>query len=193
MDSFNRTLLMGLAGLAAVVWLVAIVVALFLFPGAVNAAGEIVSFLAENSGLYLRLMFAAVFAVLLLMSVLIMLVAYSPPQSTHAVALPRVPGGEALLTPEAMAQFLAVGMADLPGVLQVQPEVRPRGQVLDVSLQVLTLPGVDLANKTAQVRERVQRTVNEDLGLPLGRLQVFYHLALGQASTPPDAPRSVQP
>ncbi|MBI2917832.1 MAG: hypothetical protein HYY01_07530 [Chloroflexi bacterium] len=184
MDSFNRTLLVGLAALGAVLWLVAMVVALFFFPGAAGLAGEIVAFMADNTGLYLRLMFAAVFAVLALVSVLIVLVAYSPPQSTRAVALPRVPGGIALLSPEAIAQYVGLGLADLPGVARVQPQVKPHGQAMDVSVEVHTLPGVDLVNKTAQVHERVRRTVTQELGLALGRLQVFYQLDM---SPPPEA------
>lgn len=184
MESFHRTLLLGLSGIAAVFFGAAMVVALLFLPSAVNVAGDMVSFLADNNGLYLRLMFAAIFAVLLLMSVLIMLVAYSPPQSSHAVTLPRVPAGVALMTSEAIAQFLAHGLADLPGVAQVQPQVKPRGQLVDVSLHVHTLPGVDLVNKTAQVRERVQHTVNDELGLSLGKLQVYYQLAQGEAPRP---------
>lgn len=184
MDSFNKTLLVGLAGLAAAIWLVAMMVALFFFSSAVSLAGDVVAFLADNTGLYLRLMFAAVFAVLVLVSVLIMLVAYSPPQSSRAVALPRVPGGLALLTPKAIGQYLGLGLADLPGVVRVGPQVKPRGQAVDVSLEVHTLPGIDLVNKTAQVQERVQRTLTQELGLSLGRLQVFYQL---DTSPRPDA------
>lgn len=176
MDSLNRNLVLGLSGLAASVWLVAMIVALFFFPSAVNVVGEVVTFLAENSGLYLRLMFAAIFAVLLLASVLLMLVAYTPQQSTtRAVALPVVPGGVALITPEAIAHCIDLGLVDLPGVVRVGSEVKPHGRLVDVAVEVNTLLGMDLANKTAQVRDRVRRSIS-DLGLDLGRFRVFYHL-----------------
>ncbi|MBI2865891.1 MAG: hypothetical protein HYX99_00825 [Chloroflexi bacterium] len=177
MESQNKALAVGLSGLSALVWLVALVVALFFFPAAADFIRDMASFLAQNSGLYMRLMFAAVFAVLLLVSVLLILVAYTPP-SARAVPLPRVPGGVALLTPEAIGQYLRLALTGLPDVVQARPSVRPRGRLLDVSLELSVPLGIDLTSNTAQVQEKVQQALSRELGLGLGRLQVFYQWAV---------------
>jgi len=175
MESFNKTLVVSLAGLASLVWLAAVVVALFFFQGAVDLAASVVNFLVENSGLYLRLMFAALFAIFLMVSLLLILVEYTP-RTPGAVALPQVSGGIALLTTQAIAQQIKLALADLSGVTQVQPRVTPRGRLLDIALELHATAGTDLVHQTSEVQERLQRAVEGELGLRLGRLRIFYHL-----------------
>ncbi len=83
--------------------------------------------------------------------------------------------GEAQVTAESIGKRLAWHIDQLADVVSVQPIVRPRGDTVDVTLNVETRPEIEVPMKTEEVMLVTREVVEERMGLKLGRLDVRIH------------------
>ncbi len=83
--------------------------------------------------------------------------------------------GEAQVTVESIGKRLAWHIDQLADVVAVQPIVRPRGDSVDVTLNVETRPEIEVPMKTEEVMLVAREVVEERMGLKLGRLDVRIH------------------
>ncbi len=87
----------------------------------------------------------------------------------------RTPSGEAQVTAESIGKRLAWHLDQMADVISVQPIVRPRGDTVDVTLNVETRPEIEVPMKTEEIMLVAREVVEERMGLRLGRLDVRIH------------------
>lgn len=175
MDRFNRILIGSMVGLWIVFWLAAIIVTLFYSIPAIAVGTEFFTFLAENNSLYLQLMFAMLYAVLILLGLFALLLALTP-RADGAVRLPPVVGGVAWLTAQAIAHRIQAEVEKLPEIRRAKPIVSPHGGSVDLKLELSTDPAVDPRAKTEEVCRVVRQLVEGTLRIKVGQVQVYiYH------------------
>lgn len=80
--------------------------------------------------------------------------------------------GDAQVTADSIARRLAWHLDQLADVISVQPVVRPRGDHVDVLLNVETSPAIEVPMKTEEVMLVAREVVQDRMGLKLGRLEV---------------------
>ncbi len=80
--------------------------------------------------------------------------------------------GEAQVTADSIARRLSWHLDQLADVISVQPVVRPRGDQVDVLLNVETSPAIEVPMKTEEVMLVAREVVQDRMGLKLGRLEV---------------------
>ncbi|NUQ37726.1 MAG: hypothetical protein HUU23_07985 [Caldilineales bacterium] len=113
----------------------------------------------------------AAVAVAALLIFLPLILAEFPRGSEPAVRM-SMPGGEAQVTTESVARRLAWHLDQLADVIHVTPQVRGRGDQVDVQLDVETAPEIEVPMKTEEVILVAREIVQERMGLKLGRLDV---------------------
>ncbi len=82
-------------------------------------------------------------------------------------------GGLVELDTESIARRLEWHLDQLADVISVVPEVKSRGSVVDIHLEVETAPNIDVPMKTDEVVEVTRHIIEHDLGLKLGKLDVM--------------------
>lgn len=80
--------------------------------------------------------------------------------------------GDAQVTADSIARRLAWHLDQLADVISVQPVVHPRGDHVDVLLNVETSPAIEVPMKTEEVMLVAREVVQDRMGLKLGRLEV---------------------
>lgn len=86
-------------------------------------------------------------------------------------------GGTAELDTLSVARRLQWSLDGLADVIAVAPFVRPRGNAVDIRLEIETAPDVDIPMKTDEVVEATRAIVEQDMGLRLGKLDVHIRCA----------------
>jgi hypothetical protein len=81
-------------------------------------------------------------------------------------------GGEVELAVESIAQRLEYRVDQLPDVVKVKPEIRPRRASVDVVLNLETSPDIDVPAKTEEVYQAAREVVEGRMGLKLGKIKV---------------------
>ena len=90
----------------------------------------------------------------------------------------RTPEGKiAELDTMSVARRLQWSLDSLADVIAVAPLVRPRGNAVDIRLEIETAPDVDIPMKTDEVVEATRTIVEQDMGLRLGKLDVHIRCA----------------
>lgn len=113
----------------------------------------------------------AAVAVAALLVFLPLILAEFPRRSEPAVRM-QTTGGDAQVTTESVARRLAWHLDQLADVIHVTPQVRSRGDQVDVQLEVETTPEIEVPMKTEEVILVAREIVEERMGLKLGRLDV---------------------
>jgi len=171
-DNVNRAVIVTLLLIWVILWAGAIVVALVYPAEAISTANDVAITLERYDTIYTRLMFTVVGFVFIL-AALLLLVAELAPGGLPAVRLSQVAGGTALLTTEAIVQRLKYEVEHLNQVGEAKPEVKSRGKVVSIRLDLRTAPEADIVNKTEEVC-RVAREVVEEMGVKLDRPPTVY-------------------
>ena len=83
-----------------------------------------------------------------------------------------VKGSSVELDTESIARRLTWHLDQLADVITVFPDVKSRGNAVDIQLEVETAPDIDVPMKTDEVVESTRDIVEEDMGLRLGKLDV---------------------
>jgi hypothetical protein len=81
-------------------------------------------------------------------------------------------GGEVELAVESIAQRLEYRVDQLPDVVKVRPEIKPRRASVDVVLNLETSPDIDVPAKTEEVYQVAREVVEGRMGLKLGKIKV---------------------
>ncbi|NOX61414.1 MAG: hypothetical protein GXP42_05640 [Chloroflexi bacterium] len=87
----------------------------------------------------------------------------------------RTEAGDALVTTDSIARRLAWHLDQLADVIAVEPEVRARGDHVDIIIHVETSPVVDVPMKTEEIMLLTRDVVEQDMGIKVGRLNVRLH------------------
>jgi len=171
-DNVNKAIIVVLLLIWVILWAGAIVVALVSSAEVISTANGVASFLERYNTIYTRLMFTVIGFVFILVA-LLLLVAELAPSGVPAVRLSQVAGGTALLTTDAIVQRLKYEVEHLEQVGEVKPEVKSRGKVVSIRLDLRTAPQADIVKKTEEVFG-VVREVIEEMGVSLYRLPTVY-------------------
>lgn len=94
------------------------------------------------------------------------------PHRQRGVRVQTVEGGSVELDTDSIARRLSWHLDQLSEVITVIPDVKARGNGVDIELDVETAPDIDVPLKTNEVVEVTQDLLEEDMGLRLGRLDV---------------------
>ncbi len=175
MNAFNRavTVLILIIFWLAIVLLAAIpgTALTWAQDGLAGVSGVITS-LADSSPGWL---FPALRVVLLLLTTVVtwtLLWLELRPRRTAAVQIQLESGGRATVTSDAVAQRLAWHIDQLADVISVYPVVRPRGNGVDVLLELDTAPDIEIPMKTEEVMAVAREVIVERMGLELRNLRV---------------------
>ncbi len=88
------------------------------------------------------------------------------------VKLESTTGGEVELAVESIAQRLEYRIDQLPDVITVRPEIKPRRKSVDVELNLETAPDIDVPTKTEEVYQVAHEVVEGRMGLKLRKIKV---------------------
>ncbi len=94
------------------------------------------------------------------------------PHRQRGVRLQTVEGGSVELDVGSIARRLTWHLDQLADVITVFPDVKARGNAVDIELEIETAPDIDVPMKTDEVVEVTRDIVEKDMGLRLGRLDV---------------------
>jgi len=94
------------------------------------------------------------------------------PHRQRGVRVRTVKGSSVELDTDSIARRLSWHLDQLADVITVFPEVRSRGNAVDIELEVETSPDIDVQMKTDEVVDSTRDIVEEGMGLRLGKLDV---------------------
>jgi uncharacterized alkaline shock family protein YloU len=114
----------------------------------------------------------ALFWVLVIVVAVLLLWLQIPRGPRHAVRIAQVKGGEATLSIEAIVQRLQQELGQVTQVQELTPKVTPRGSSVNVHLDLLTDPDVDIPSKTREVLGLARETLEKKMGLKAGKISV---------------------
>ena len=124
----------------------------------------------SNSLLFglIRVGLAAIAAIV----VLPLLIAELPRKKQEPAVVMRTEHGEIRVTTESIAKRLAWHLDQLADVIIVTPQVTPKGNAVNIDLDVETSPEVDLPMKTEEIMLVAREIIEKDMGLKLNKLHV---------------------
>lgn len=114
----------------------------------------------------------ALFWALVIVVAVLLLWLQIPRGPRNAVRIAQVKGGEATLSTEAIVQRLRQELGQVTQVQELTPKVTPRGSAVNVHLDLLTDPDVDVPSKTYEVLALARETVEKKMGLKAGKISV---------------------
>ena len=94
------------------------------------------------------------------------------PHRQRGVRMKTVKGSSVELDTESIARRLTWHLDQLADVITVFPDVKSRGNAVDINLEVETAPDIDVPMKTDEVVESTREIIEESMGLRLGKLDV---------------------
>ena len=94
------------------------------------------------------------------------------PHRQRGVRMRTMKGSSVELDTDSIARRLSWHLDQLADVITVLPDVKSRGNAVDIELEVETAPDIDVPMKTDEVVESTRHIIEEDMGLRLGKLDV---------------------
>ena len=171
MNLFNRAFVVAFCIFFILFWAI-VIVAFIAFPSqTASTISAAASFLRDNMTLYLRIMISLLAAAFILVALLLLLYELTPPK-TADIPLPHVAGGEATLAADAIIQRIKHEAEALPQVRETKPTVVARGKAVDVHLDVLADPDIEVAPATEEIIRVVRENVKNKIGIDLRRVTV---------------------
>ncbi len=168
MNIVNR-LITGLVLLAAILLAVAVIV---LPRQIITALQQGLTTLGTALTSPLNYVLWALFWALVVVVAVLLLWLQIPRGPRHAVRIAHVKGGEATLSTEAIVQRLRQELSQVTQVQELTPKVTPSGSSVNVHLDLLTDPDVDVPSKTHEVLALARETVEKKMGLKAGKISV---------------------
>jgi uncharacterized alkaline shock family protein YloU len=168
MNIVNR-LITGLVLLAAILLAVAVIV---LPRQIITALQQGLTTLGTALTSPLNYVLWALFWALVVVVAILLLWLQIPRGPRHAVRIAHVKGGEATLSTEAIVQRLRQELSQVTQVQELTPKVTPSGSSVNVHLDLLTDPDVDVPSKTHEVLALARETVEKKMGLKAGKISV---------------------
>jgi predicted signal transduction protein with EAL and GGDEF domain len=170
----NRVItVLALLGLIACAALAAIGV--FLPTTLVDRAAMTVTSLIQMPALMTateQALVVAVAALVILVSFILLVVELSPPEREDLVRVRGTDGSETGIARSAIQNRVQYTIDRLDDVIQVDPAIRGTGKGLEVHLDVVTSPFVDVPMKTEEIRAATRDVIEQQMGLVLRRITV---------------------
>lgn len=94
------------------------------------------------------------------------------PRRRRGVRVQTADGGSVELDTTSIARRLEWHLDQLADVITALPQVKARGNAVDIQLDVETAPDIDVPMKTDEVVEVTRDILETDMGLKLGKLDV---------------------
>ena len=104
--------------------------------------------------------------------ILPLLIAELPHKKQDPAVVMRTEHGEIRVTAESIAKRLAWHLDQIADVIVVTPQVVPKGNAVNIALDVETSPEIDLPMKTEEIMLVAREIIEKDMGLKLGKLHV---------------------
>ncbi len=101
-----------------------------------------------------------------------LMIAEIPRRKKEKTVRIRTERGEVQVTVDSIAKRLAWHLDQLADVISVAPSVSPRGDKVNVILDVETSPEIDVPMKTEEIMLVTRDIIEKDMGLKLGKLSV---------------------
>ena len=114
----------------------------------------------------------AALAAIAILVVMPLLIAELPHKKREAAVTMRTDQGEIRVTADSIARRLAWRLDQLADIVSVAPFVIPRGDTVNVQLDVETSPEVDVPMKTDEIMLVTREVIEQDMGLKLGKISV---------------------
>ena len=111
-------------------------------------------------------------AALAILVVIPLMIAELPRKKKEAAVTMRTEQGEIRVTADSIARRLAWRLDQLADIISVEPYITPRGDTVNVQLDVETSPEVDVPMKTEEIMLVTREVIEQDMGLKLGKLSV---------------------
>lgn len=111
-------------------------------------------------------------AAIAILIVIPLMIAELPRKKTEPAVSMRTEHGEIRVTADSIAKRLAWHLDQLADVITVTPIVTPKGDTVNVKLDVETSPEIDLPMKTEEIMLVTREIIEQDMGLKLGKLNV---------------------
>jgi len=111
-------------------------------------------------------------AAIAILIVVPLMIAELPRKKTEPAVSMRTEHGEIRVTADSIAQRLAWHLDQLADVITVFPIVTPKGDTVNVRLDVESSPEIDLPMKTEEIMLITREIIERDMGLKLGKLNV---------------------
>ena len=111
-------------------------------------------------------------AAIAILIVLPLMIAEFPRKKQEPAVTMRTDQGEIRVTADSIARRLAWRLDQLADVISVAPVVTPKGDAVNVQLDVETSPEVDVPMKTEEIMLVTREVIEQDMGLKLGKLRV---------------------
>jgi hypothetical protein len=111
-------------------------------------------------------------AAIAILIVIPLMIAELPRKKKEPAVTMRTEHGEIRVTAASIAKRLAWHLDQLADVITVYPVVSPRGDTVNVMLDVETSPEIDLPMKTEEIMLVTREIIEQDMGLKLGKLNV---------------------
>ena len=111
-------------------------------------------------------------AAIAILIVIPLMIAELPRKKTEPAVAMRTEHGEIRVTADSIAKRLAWHLDQLADVITVTPVVAPKGDTVNVLLDVETSPEIDLPMKTEEIMLVTREIIEQDMGLKLGKLNV---------------------
>ncbi|MBI2952818.1 MAG: alkaline shock response membrane anchor protein AmaP [Chloroflexi bacterium] len=94
------------------------------------------------------------------------------PERPKGVRLTQVKGGAAELSTESIAGRIRQAAEAMPDIRKVTPAVVSHGSRVDIRIELLANPGVDVSLKASEVVQTIRDLVERDIGVKVGKLRV---------------------
>ena len=124
---------------------------------------------SQLSSSYTALNLAIRILIAVVVDALLVLLLYLEVRRTavSGVPLQEISGGEALISLESIIDRLKYRVDGLPGVLDVEPRVRPRGGAVEVALEIEMAATAEMQADAETISTVARRVVEEEIGLKL--------------------------
>jgi hypothetical protein len=109
-----------------------------------------------------------------LVSIVSLLTMYAEirPAKRKAVQLAQVKGGVAELSTESIASRIRQAVEGVADVRQVTPIVISHGKTVDISIGLISNPGVDVSRKSSEIVQLVRDLMERDIGVRVSKIRV---------------------
>jgi hypothetical protein len=111
-------------------------------------------------------------AAIAILVVIPLMIAELPRKKKEAAVTMRTEQGEIRVTADSIARRLAWRLDQLADIITVAPFVNPKGDTVNIQLDVETSPEVDVPMKTDEIMLVTREVIEQDMGLKLGKLSV---------------------
>jgi len=101
-----------------------------------------------------------------------LMIAELPRKKKEPAVTMRTQNGEIHVTADSIAKRLAWHLDQLADVISVTPVVNPKGDTVNIQLDVETSPEIDVPMKTDEIMLVTREIIEQDMGLKLGKLNV---------------------